>query len=232
MTGRRQGGSGRILVVEDDRSILMGLRMNLQSEGYEVVTAEDGATALDQVREDFDLVILDLMLPRVNGFEVLRRMRTERITTPVIVLSARTSELDKVTGLDLGADDYMTKPFGLSELLARVRAALRRRQVEAPESWTFGDITVNPDTREVRRGEELVLLTATEFDVLASLARAAGRVLSRSQIYEAVWGPDHFGTRRTVDNFVAQLRGKLEEDASAPKHLVTVRGVGYRLVDE
>ena len=231
MTGRKGRLGGRILVVEDDRSILMGLRMNLQSEGYEVVTAEDGATALNQVREDFDLVILDLMLPRVNGFEVLRRMRAERIPTPVIVLSARTSELDKVTGLDLGADDYMTKPFGLSELLARVRAALRRRQSEEPQLWRFGEIEVDPDTREVRSGGELVLLTATEFDVLAALARAAGRVLSRAQIYEAVWGADHFGTRRTVDNFVAQLRGKLEDDPSAPKHLITVRGVGYRLVE-
>ena len=231
MTGRNDGGGRRILVVEDDRSILMGLRMNLQAEGYEVVTAEDGATALERLREEFDLVILDLMLPRVNGFEILRRMRTERLPTPVIVLSARTSELDKVTGLDLGADDYMTKPFGLSELLARVRAALRRRQVEGSDAWRFGDIEVDPATREVRRGQELVPLTATEFDVLATLARAAGRVLSRTQIYEAVWGVDHHGTRRTVDNFVAQLRGKLELDPATPRHLITVRGIGYRLVE-
>jgi DNA-binding response OmpR family regulator len=231
MTGRQSGGGRRILVVEDDRSILMGLRMNLQAEGYEVVTAEDGATALELVREDFHLVILDLMLPRVNGFEILRRMRSEEIRTPVIVLSARTSEMDKVTGLDLGADDYMTKPFGLSELLARVRAALRRHQVEPAEAWRFGEIEVDPATREVRRGGELVLLTATEFDVLATLARANGRVLSRTQVYEAVWGADHYGTRRTVDNFIAQLRGKLEEDATAPRHLVTVRGVGYRLIE-
>lgn len=227
---QHEGGGARILVVEDDPSILLGLRMNLESEGYEVVGAADGAEAVEQVRRDFDLVILDLMLPRINGFDVLRRMRAEGIRTKVIVLSARTSELDKVTGLDLGADDYVTKPFGLSELLARVRAALRRSAAPEEEAWRFGDVEIDPGTREVRRAGEAILLTATEFDILAALARAGGRVLSRGQIYDAVWGADRYGTRRTVDNFVAQLRGKLETDPASPSHLVTVRGVGYRLV--
>jgi DNA-binding response OmpR family regulator len=222
----------RLLVVEDDRSILLGLRMNLQSDGYEVETAEDGAEALELLRSHgpWDLVILDLMLPKVNGFEVLRTLRSWGSTVPVVVLSARTSELDKVTGLDIGADDYVTKPFGLAELMARVRAALRRRPSPGGNAMRFGDVLVDPDTREVSRDGGPILLTATEFDVLAALAAADGRVLSRGQIYDAVWGPGHHGTRRTVDNFIAQLRAKVELDPAAPTHLVTVRGVGYRLV--
>jgi DNA-binding response OmpR family regulator len=223
------------LVVEDDPSISLGLRMNLESEGYEVGLAEDGELGLTRAMEGWDLLILDVMLPHVNGFEVLKALRARGLRTPVIMLSARNAERDKVLGLELGAEDYVTKPFSLAELLARVRVALRRLVPErAPSTtssaWRFGNVVVDPETREVRRAGELVDVTAKEFDILATLLAVNGRVLSRQQIFEAVWGPNHHGTTRTIDNFLAQLRGKLEDDATAPKHLMTVRGVGYRIV--
>jgi two-component system, OmpR family, alkaline phosphatase synthesis response regulator PhoP len=224
-------GNARILVVEDDPSILLGVKMNLEGEGYEVIEAMDGERGLNEARGGrFDLLILDVMLPKLNGYELLSALRNGGVRTPVLMLSARSAELDKVMGLDLGADDYITKPFSLAELLARVRATLRRREVVVVERWQFGTITVDCDTREVHREGALVDLTATEFDVLAVLIRARGRILSRRQIMDAVWGAGHHGTERTVDNFVAQLRSKLELDAAEPRHLVTVRGVGYRFV--
>lgn len=227
-------GRKRIVVVEDDESIALGLRVNLEAEGYEAMIATDGRSGLELVRRGCDLVVLDLMIPTMNGFEVLRRLRAEGIRTPVLVLSARGAEMDKVTGLDLGAEDYVTKPFSLAELLARIRTLLRRAASQEPPKeeakWGFGDVSIDPETREVLREGEPVDLTRTEFDVLQALHRVAGRVLSREQILEAVWGQDHHGTARTVDNFIAQLRSKLESDPAEPKHLVTVRGVGYRLV--
>lgn len=225
---------GRILVVEDDGSILLGLRMNLEGAGYEVETAEDGQTGLDLARDGrFDLVLLDVMLPKLNGYELVSALRKDGDPTPVVLLTAKNAEIDKIMGLDLGADDYVTKPFSLGELLARVRANIRRGSNNHKETGTFefGDISVDSGTREVKKAGAAVELTATEFDVLAALQRAGGRILSRRQILDAVWGEDHHGTERTVDNFVAQLRAKLEDDPSAPSHLLTVRGVGYRLVD-
>lgn len=219
---------GKILVIEDDPSILLGLRMALGKEGYEVTSAEDGLAGLELAESGrFDLVLLDVMLPRLNGYEVLRSLRRSGRTIPVVVLSARSGEWDKVTGLDLGAEDYITKPFSVPELLARVRAALRRRRHEA--LLAYGDWTIDPERREVCREGATVELTATEYNVLWELVRAQGRPLSRAQIFEAVWGPQHHGTHRTIDNFVAQLRNKLERDPAEPRHLVTVRGVGYRL---
>jgi DNA-binding response OmpR family regulator len=223
----------RVLVVEDDPSIVLGLRMNLETEGYEVAVATDGEEALRLARgEPWDLIILDIMLPKVNGYEVVCALRAEHDRTPVLILSARTSEVDKIMGLDLGADDYVTKPFSVGELLARVRAALRRRMTSAEPSLSVGDVQLNPETREVHKAGEPVDLTVTEFDILLALYRARGRVLSRNQIIDAVWGPEHHGTPRTVDNFIAQLRSKLEDDPASPCHLLTVRGVGYRLVVE
>jgi len=224
------GRAARILVVEDDSSILLGLQMILRKEGYEVVIAEDGDTGLVAARGgDWDLIILDVMLPRRNGYEILSTLRQAEDPTPILMLSARTAEVDKVVGLDLGADDYITKPFSLGELLARVRAALRRGQREAGGRWRFGSVEIDPATRQVRRDGRPVELTATEFDVLAALIGAQGRILTREQIMDAVWGVGYHGTRRTVDNFVAQLRSKLEIDPARPRHLITVRGVGYRL---
>ncbi len=224
---------GKILVVEDDASILLGLRMNLEGAGYEVETAEDGQAGLALVRTTrFDLVLLDVMLPKMNGYELVSALRNDGDETPVVLLTAKSAEIDKIMGLDLGADDYVTKPFSLGELLARVRANIRRGAGPTPGSskFAFGDVEADEGTREVRRGGAPVELTATEFDVLAALHRAKGRILSRRQILDAVWGENHHGTERTVDNFVAQLRAKLEKDPSAPEHLLTVRGVGYRLV--
>jgi len=219
----------RILVVEDDASILLGLRMALRAEGYEVGTAEDGELGLALARaEHWDLIILDIMLPKLNGFEFLGTIRAERIATPVLVLSARTGDVDKVMGLDLGAVDYVTKPFSLPELLARMRAALRR-QDSVPPRWSFGSVAIDPETHEVRKDGEEIVLTATEFKVLATLLLAKGRALSREQIFEQVWGPSHHGTPRTIDNFMAQLRAKLEDDPTCPRHLLTVRGHGYRI---
>jgi two-component system alkaline phosphatase synthesis response regulator PhoP len=226
------GTSKAVLVIEDDTSIAMGLEMNLSAEGYRVEVAGDGEAGLDIARKgDFDLVILDVMLPRLNGFELIRTLRAEHHTVPVIMLSAKGAEMDKVMGLELGAEDYITKPFSLAELLARVKAVLRRDAIargRTAGSIRFGDVVVDVERREVLRGGERVELTATEFDVLVCLISAAGRVLSRDQIQREVWGPAHHGTPRTIDNFVLQLRNKLELSPTEPQHLLTVRGVGYR----
>ncbi|WP_437970248.1 response regulator transcription factor [Sorangium sp. So ce260] len=233
MTRNPQAPARTVLLVEDDPSIAMGLEMNLSAEGYRVVVAEDGERGLALARAGgIDLIIIDVMLPRLNGFELLRILRNERRTLPVIMLSARGAEMDKVMGLELGAEDYITKPFSLAELLARVKAVLRRDAIARADGAQLraGDIVINAATREVRRGEELIELTATEFDVLLCLAEAGGRVLSREQIQAKVWGPTHHGTPRTIDNFILQLRNKLEENATSPRHIVTVRGVGYRFV--
>ncbi|HEY3494984.1 MAG TPA: response regulator transcription factor [Polyangiaceae bacterium] len=225
-------GRPKILIVEDDESITLGLQMNLEAEGYSVSVAKDGEGGLACAgQEAFDLLVLDVMLPRMNGFEVVRALRSRGETLPVIMLSARGEEMDKVMGLELGAEDYITKPFGLAELLARVKAVLRRdgivrRRVE--QAVRAADLEVNPRTREVRRDGALVELTATEFDVLWCLIEAQDRALTREEVLAKVWGPGHHVTLRTIDNFVLQLRAKLEADSTEPRHLVTVRGVGYR----
>jgi DNA-binding response OmpR family regulator len=223
----------RVLVVEDDPSIMLGLRMNLEGEGYSVLSAEDGEGGLELARTQRpDLLILDVMLPKLNGFQVLQAIRREGLTMPIIVLSARTGEMDKVTGLELGAEDYVAKPFTLAELLARVRAALRRGPRPAPEVdrsvHRFGDVRISIAARTVTRLEVPVEMTATEFDLLICLIEARGVALSRDAIFMRVWGPNHHGTPRTIDNFIQQLRAKLESDPQRPRHLVTVRGVGYR----
>jgi len=221
----------RILVVEDDESITLGLRMNLEAEGYDVVVATDGESGLAGARSpEVSLVILDIMLPKVNGLEILRQLRNEGCKTPIVLLSARGAELDKVMGLELGAEDYITKPFSLAELLARVKAQLRRDAIARPGSRIVvaGKLSINIDAREVGKSGEPVVLTATEFDLLLCLIEESGRVLTREQILRRVWGPGHHGTPRTIDNFMLQLRAKLEDDPSDPAHLLTVRGVGYR----
>lgn len=228
------GVKKRVLVVEDDASISMGLEMNLSAEGYEVLIANDGEAGLQVARSGIDLVILDVMLPGMNGLEVVKSLRVEGNAVPVIMLSARGAEMDKVMGLELGAEDYITKPFSLAELLARVKAVLRRDAIArggpATSAVRVGSLEIDGATREVRRDGETVELTATEFDVLVTLVHAQGKVLSREQIQAKVWGPSHHGTPRTIDNFILQLRTKLELDPTDPRHIVTVRGVGYRFV--
>jgi len=217
-----------VLVVEDDASIALGLRINLEKEGYSVRIAGDGEAGLEAARATTpDLVILDVMLPNMNGFEVLQTLRREGFAMPIIVLSARTGEMDKVTGLELGAEDYVAKPFSLAELLARVRAALRRGRAPS-RSFSFEDVIINAEAREVTRARQVVEMTATEFDVLMCLIDARGRALTREAIFQKVWGPNHHGTPRTIDNFIQQLRAKLEKSPQEPKHFHTVRGVGYR----
>jgi len=218
----------RILIVEDDASILRGLEMNLQVEGYLTLAATDGRQALHLVREeDVDLLVLDIMLPHVNGYQVIQALRQRGDDVPIILLSAKSGELDKVMGLDVGADDYVTKPFSVVELLARIKAHLRRR---VPASRVrFDDVEIDLERREVRREGEIVQMTSKEYDLLAFLVEREGRPVTRENILAHVWGTHYFGTDRTVDNFINRLRQKVDVPGE-PRHLLTVRGVGYRFV--
>jgi DNA-binding response OmpR family regulator len=224
------GAKRAVLVVEDDPSIALGLRINLEGEGYEVLSADDGERGLAlAVERSPDVILLDVMLPKMNGLHVLQAVRERGLSMPIIMLSARTGEMDKVAGLELGAEDYVAKPFSLAELLARVRAALRRGALVKPSrTVSFGDVVVDPEARDVKKQSALVDMTATEFDVLMCFLQSKGRALTRDEIFRAVWGPNHHGTPRTIDNFVQQLRAKLENDPQAPRFFRTVRGVGYR----
>ncbi|MFT4626666.1 MAG: two-component system alkaline phosphatase synthesis response regulator PhoP [Myxococcota bacterium] len=218
----------RILIVEDDPSILRALQMNLRLEGFEVVTATNGPDALAAVdAQTLDLVVLDIMLPHMNGFEVCRRLRRSGVDLPIILLSAKNAEEDIVMGLGLGADDYVTKPFRRAELLARVRAHLRRRS-DPPTVYTFADVEVDLERQLVLRAGQHIELTQREFDLLALLVDREGKALTRDTILAGVWGRNYFGTDRTVDNFITRLRQKV--DARPPRHILTVRGVGYRFV--
>lgn len=226
------GGSGTILIVEDDRSLRDGLAMNFQLRGYRVLTAADGESGARLAFDERpDLIVLDLMLPGLDGFEVLGRLREHEIDTPVLILSARGQVTDKVNGFRLGADDYVTKPFQLPELIARVEGMLRRsrRQQSTPVPVVFGEIEIDIAARRVRRGGREVALPAREFDLLSLLARNPGRPFTREVILERVWGWDFDGTARTVDNYILALRQKLEADPSRPRHIKTVRQVGYKL---
>lgn len=219
----------RILIIEDDAAIAAGLRLNLKHEGYAVTVVADGELGLKQALQDVpDLIVLDIMLPTMNGFEILRELRRRGSTSGVIMLTAKGLEEDKVLGLDLGADDYVQKPFGLSELIARINAVLRRRQAQQPSLVVFADVKVDRRARSVTRNDEPVSLSPREMSLLLYLVDHPGRAHSRDALLEGAWGLDYEGTERTVDNFVVSLRKKLEQDPDAPLHFVTVRGVGYR----
>jgi DNA-binding response OmpR family regulator len=221
-----------VLVVEDDRALAVGLDLNLSAEGYRVVVARDGESGLRlALSQSPDLILLDLMLPGMDGMEVLRELRARGRQMPVIIVSARGEEYDKVAGLDVGADDYVTKPFGLKELVARINAALRRANGPREERRVahFGDVEVDLDGRRVVRHGNEVRLTPREYDLLAFLLERPGRVCSRESLLAAVWGYDYEGTCRTVDNFIRNLRVKLEREPARPEYLVTVHGVGYQL---
>jgi len=224
----------RILVVEDDPAILRGLADNLKFESYEVLTAGDGEAAYRLLRETKpDLLILDLMLPRMSGYELCRKARSEGITTPILMLTARGEEADRVLGLDLGADDYVTKPFSVRELLARVRAILRRGAgppKPLPDDLRFSDVVVDFRRYEARKGEKTLEMTRKEFGVLRLLAARAGEVVSREELLNEVWGYENYPSTRTVDNHIAALRSKIEEDPAQPRRLLTVHGVGYKLL--
>jgi DNA-binding response OmpR family regulator len=221
----------RILIVEDNHDLAFGLRNNLEIEGYGVDVAADGVSGLAQARRASpDLIVLDLMLPGLDGYRVLRQLRDDGLSMPVLILTARGEEADKVLGFRLGADDYVTKPFGLLELLARVQALLRRsRGADSHAIERFGAVEVSFSTREVRRGGELVALTPMEFDLLAALLRRRGAIVSRMELLTTVWGHASSVLTRTVDTHIGELRRKLEESPSAPRHILTVRKAGYRL---
>lgn len=223
----------RILVVEDDPAILRGLVDNLEGEGYTVRSATDGAAALGMVRDERpDLVLLDLMLPKLSGYEVCRTLRTEGNPVPIVMLTARGEEGDRVLGLDLGADDYVTKPFSLRELLARIRALLRRATAAPPlpEHLAFDDIRIDFLRYLAEKDGQALHLTRKEFGLLRLVASRAGEVVTRETLLEEVWGYERYPSTRTVDNHVASLRSKLERDPANPRHLLTIFGVGYRWV--
>jgi DNA-binding response OmpR family regulator len=226
-----------VLAIEDDPAILRGLSDNLRFEGYEVVTATDGESGYQLQRERKpDLIVLDLMLPRMSGFEFCRKLRGEGILTPILMLTARSEEPDRVLGLDLGADDYVTKPFSVRELMARVRALLRRSQAgpentpSLPDELCFGWAEIHFRSYEARRNGEPVEMTRKEFAILRYLASREGEVVTRDELLNEVWGYEAYPASRTVDNHVAGLRAKLERDASQPEHIKTVYGVGYKFV--
>jgi two-component system alkaline phosphatase synthesis response regulator PhoP len=219
----------RILIVEDEPAIALGLEDDLKMEGYEVEVARDGTTAARRGREGaFDLILLDVMLPGKDGFEVCRELRRAGLKTPILMLTAKAREAEKVMGLELGADDYVTKPFGTRELRARIKALLRRSSGEATEGCRFGDVEVDFARGEVRLGGRPVELTPIEFKLLDSFIRARGRILSRDQLIAAAWGPDTFASARIVDNHIANLRRKIGDDPAEPRYLRNVRGLGYR----
>ncbi|MBP1774170.1 MAG: two component transcriptional regulator, winged helix family [candidate division NC10 bacterium] len=228
------GGTTRILVVEDQYAIAVGLRDDLEAEGYHVDVAADGVEGEQAAREGgYDLILLDLMLPKKDGFAVCRTLRTSGVRTPIIVLTARAQEADKVLGLELGADDYITKPFSSPELRARVRAVLRRAVDAPPGPATFerGDLVVDFNRYEARRGDMALALTPTEYRLLAVLVRNKGRVLSVDELIDQVWGKGIALTDRVVYTHVNKLRAKIERDSAHPVIVIGVRGVGYRLGD-
>jgi DNA-binding response OmpR family regulator len=219
----------RILVVEDEPDIALGLQLDLRDEGHEVEVAGDGDQAARRAREPgWDLILLDVMLPGRDGFEICRDLRRAKIRTPVLMLTAKAQEAEKVMGLDMGADDYVTKPFSPRELRARVRALLRRAAPEAEPVIRLGACEVDFDRAELRRDGGRTDLTAIELKMIQLFLRNAGRVLTRAQVIDEVWGRDVSITDRVVDTHVMKLRRKLEADPARPRHIVSVRGIGYR----
>lgn len=225
----------KILIVEDDRNLQETIKYNLLKDGYEALTASDGAEAVDTARQQKpDLIILNIMLPKIDGFEVCRILRKE-MSIPIIMLTARVDETDRIMGLDTGADDYMTKPFSIRELLARIRALLRRSnmaETKVPEEQgilALGDLTIDQNRHRVTVKDRPLELTAKEYDLLVFLVKNSGYVFSREQLLEKVWGYDFAGDTRTVDVHIRWLRQKIETDAANPKRLLTVRGTGYKI---
>jgi DNA-binding response OmpR family regulator len=226
----------KVLVIEDNANLAFGLTRSLESEGYEVDAAEDGIRGLELARScGADLVVLDLMLPGIDGYSLLRQLREQGSDVPVLILTARSEEADKVVGFRLGADDYVTKPFGLSELLARVQAILRRarggdrREDEKAAIEHFGEVTINVPARTVTKGPNAIALTPKEFDLLLALTRRRGAVASRLELLKEVWDHQAEVMTRTVDIHIAELRRKLEDDPATPRHILTVWKAGYRL---
>ena len=226
----------KILVVEDDRHILLGLEEVLKSDGFEVAVCTRGDQALEAVEKSHPaLIVLDVMLPGMSGYDVCKELRRRKISTPVLMLTAKSQEIDKVVGLELGADDYVTKPFGVRELLARIHALLRRLETEKAQisestsPFQIGPAVIDPKTFQLRRGETKEELTAKELKLLQLFYAHPGEVLSRDRLLNEVWGYHYYGTTRTLDQVIVQLRKKLGDNGGEPRHLLTVHGVGYKL---
>ena len=223
----------RILIVEDEPSIALALEDDLRREGYETEVASDGdAGARQAIAQTFDLILLDVMLPRKDGFEVCRDVRQAGVKTPIVLLTAKTQEAEKVLGLESGADDYVTKPYSARELRARVKAHLRRGAAQTPAVCRFGDAELDFSRCELRRGGKVVELSALEFKLLAAFVRRAGRLLTREQLLDEVWGHGTHVTDRVVDNQVTNLRKKIEPEPERPRYLIALRGLGYRFDGE
>lgn len=232
--------SKKLLIVEDEKSIIDILSFNLKREGYETIEAMDGETGLALARTDNpDLILLDVMLPRLDGFEVCKKLREEGTTTPVIMLTAREEESDKIFGLEIGADDYITKPFSMRELLARIKANIRRSRMEDAASLPLkegdrilaGNLYIDLERLEVFRNGEPVDLTQREFELIRFLASSPNKVFSREELMEKVWNYDYYGDIRTVDVTVRRLREKVEDDPANPRHIITRRGAGYMFTE-
>lgn len=226
----------RILIVEDELAMLMGLKDNLEIEGYKVETADDGIKGLDMIlKNEYDLILLDVMLPSLSGFDICRKARNQGMSTPIILLTAKGEEIDKVLGLELGADDYITKPFSIRELLARIKALLRRTELGSNtpniKNIIIGKLMVNFSNYEAFINNESTKMSHKEFEFLHYLWDQRNKVVSRDELLDNVWGTDYIPSSRTVDNFILKLRQKIEEDFNHPKIILTVHGVGYKLIN-
>ena len=223
----------RILVVEDEEDLLKGLDINLSKEGYRVLKASDGETGIKlAIKESPNLIILDVMLPGINGFDVCRELRGKGITIPIIMLTAKSEEMDRVVGLEIGADDYVTKPFGLRELIARIRARLRHQPVQSESlaRYRFGDFEFDFEKLVAKRKGKALEMTPREFDILQLLIRCRGEVVTRDRMLEQVWGYDSYPTTRTVDTHILKLRQKIEDDPANPRYILSIYGEGYKFV--
>jgi DNA-binding response OmpR family regulator len=224
----------RILIIEDEPAMVAGLRDNFEYEGYDVISAGDGVEGLDRaLADDPDLVVLDVMMPLMSGLDVCKQLKARQPSIPIIMLTARSQEIDKVVGLELGADDYVTKPFSIRELIARVKAVLRRvsQPPAAPEVYRFSDVEVNIRANEVRRAGAPVDLSAKEFALLAFFISHPAETLSRDRLLDEVWGYENYPSTRTVDTHVLHLRQKLEPNPEEPRFILTVHGIGYKFVE-
>lgn len=223
----------KILIIEDDKSIVTGLTDNLEVEGYTVLSENDGVSGLNRaIDEKPDLILLDVNLPSKDGFEICKELRQKNINTPIIMLTARKEELDKVLGLELGADDYVTKPFSIRELLARIKAILRRRRdIEKDfEEFSFGNVKLNFRNMDANKSGNKIDLSLKEFEIMKYFIEHENEVISRNKLLDEVWGYEVFPSTRTVDNYILMLRKKIEDDHSVPKHILTVHSAGYKFV--
>jgi len=226
----------QVLIVEDEQAMLAGLKDNLELEGYAIDTADDGMVGLDKIlHNNYDLILLDVMLPNISGFDICKKVRKEGVATPIILLTAKGEEIDKVLGLEFGADDYITKPFSLRELFARIKAVLRRtestRKNTNEDIVTIGKLNINFRNYEAFQGDKQIKMSHKEFEFLHYLWNMRNKVVSRDDLLDNVWGTDYIPSSRTVDNFILKLRQKIEEDTNNPKIILTVHGVGYKLIN-